>query len=52
MAMLAILPPFVFRIRRSSKRALRDRDLVCEAAEANGGSTKEGGKRKFFARDQ
>src|SRR5215831_14691303 len=23
--------PFVFRLRRSSKRALRDRDLVCES---------------------
>src|SRR6516164_6225866 len=43
MAMLAVFPPFVLRIRRSSKRALRDRDLVCEAAKANGGSTKEGG---------
>jgi hypothetical protein len=30
MAMLAVSPPFVFRIRRSSKRGLRDRDLACD----------------------
>src|SRR5262252_6553627 len=32
MAMLAVFPPLVFRIRRNSKRGLRDRDLVCEAS--------------------
>ena len=50
MAMLAVFLPFVFRIRRSSKRGLRDRDLVCEAAEANGSSCKRRrSKRKFRA---
>src|SRR5215469_3068225 len=32
MAMLAVFPPFVFRIRRNSRRELRDRDLVFEAS--------------------